>query len=150
MERNDLADAAAFTDALKRDKLQGAGMSLRPPVPAVRPPSHLLRHCPAVIELYSDWAGPTQALPNFWHQLAKEHDSVLPVDACTACFERCKEAPALASLQATSQPRFLLFKVGKQVAFVKGVDPPGLSAAISKQLAAQSGSAAARTTSDLE
>lgn len=46
--------------------------------------------------------------------------------------------------------QFLLFKGGKQVACVEGVDPPGLLAAVNKQLAAASGAAAAHRSSDSE
>ncbi|EFN59355.1 hypothetical protein CHLNCDRAFT_137806 [Chlorella variabilis] len=120
-----LADAAALADALQRDRLQ-------------------------VVELYADWAGPTQALPTFWRKVAMEHGGQLPLDLSTACYEKCHDAPALAGHSSTSQPKFLLFKGGKQVACVEGVDPPGLLAAVNKQLAAASGAAAAHRSSDSE
>lgn len=109
--------------------------------------------CATVVELYTEWAGPTAACKSAWRKLALEHGGALPVDLSTACLERCS-APGgpLAEHKATSEPSFLLFKGGTEVACVQGVDIPALMAALATHSAAAGphGSTAAETEAGSE
>lgn len=99
--------------------------SPRPPPPLPVPAS--------VVEVYSEWAGPTAACKSFWRKVALEHGGALPCDLSTACLERCGgDGSPLAAHAATSQPAFCLFKGGKEVACVRGVDLPTLARAVAK------------------
>ena len=88
------------------------------------------------MELYSEWAGPTAACKSTWRKQALEHGGALPFDLSTACIEHCRAAAALAQHPAaaasSSEPRFLLFKAGKEVGHIKGVNLPELIKAVAK------------------
>jgi hypothetical protein len=107
-----------------------------------------------VIELYADWAGPTGALFYLWPKLASKHGGKLPFDLSKLCVERCKDAEVLAEVaamhQRTCEPWFLLFRGGKQVAFIKGCNPPAIEEAVNKQLAIMQGALQRSSSSDEE
>ncbi|PRW58219.1 flagellar outer dynein arm light chain thioredoxin [Chlorella sorokiniana] len=81
-----------------------------------------------VLELYTEWAGPTAACKSTWRKAALERGGALPCELSTACVERCGGVAGLEPYLAapTSQPLFLFFKGGKRVAEVRGVNPPAL------------------------
>ena len=112
------------------------------------PPSPLVSTLTAVLELYTEWAGPTAACKSTWRKAALERGGVLPCDLSTACVERCGGVPGLEPYVAapTSLPVFLVFKGGKQVAEVRGVNPPALL----KELAAAEGSRPAAVVRESE
>ncbi|KAL4430792.1 hypothetical protein ABPG75_006048 [Micractinium tetrahymenae] len=106
----ELGDAGTFAEALKRDRLQ-------------------------VIELYTAWTGPTAAAKTAWRKLAVDMGGPLPCDLSTACLDRMQGAPGgepLAAFPLTSEPQWVLFKRGKQVAAVTGMDLPQLMKAVQR------------------
>lgn len=105
----------------------------------------------AVLELYTEWAGPTAACKSTWRKAALERGgspAALPFDLFAACVERCSGVPGLEPYVAapTSQPVFLFFKGGKQVAEVRGVNP----SALLRELAAAEGSGPAAVVRESE
>ena len=110
------------------------------------PPPLLPPPLPAVVELYSEWVGPTTACKSTWCKQALELGGTLPFELSTACIERCRGAAALAQHPAaaasSSEPHFLLFKGGKQVAHVAGVNLPELLKAVAKHSGEGAGGAA--------
>ena len=99
-----------------------------------------------MVELYSEWAGPTAACKSTWRKQALEHGGTLPYDVSTACLERCRGAAALAQHPAaaasSSEPQFLLFTAGKEVAHIVGVNLPELIKAVAKHSSEAGGGAA--------
>ena len=139
----DLPGALELEATIKRDRLQGTRASPPPLHPAARPQhppppglTTLPLPLPAVVELYSEWAGPTAACKSTWRKQALEHGGALPFDLSTACIEHCRGAAALAQHPAaaasSSEPQFLLFKAGKEVAHIAGVNLPELLKAVAK------------------
>lgn len=83
------------------------------------------------MELYTQWAGPTAAVKGAWRSLALEHGGALPCELSAAAAERLGAAPALAPYaRPTTEPAFCLFRGGREVAHVRGVNIPALLQAI--------------------
>lgn len=102
----------------------------------------------AVLELYTEWAGPTTACKSTWRKAALERGGEMPANLFTACVDKCGGVPGLEPYMAapTSQPVFLFFKGGRTVAEVRGVNPPALL----KELAAAEGSGPAAVVRESE
>lgn len=79
--------------------------------------------CRSVIELYTEWAGPTAAAKTAWRKLAVDMGGgPLPFDLRTLCLDRMQGAPGaelLAALPLTSEPQWVLVKHGKQVTCIR-------------------------------
>ena len=89
----------------------------------------------AVVEVYAQWAGPTQACASTWRAMALEHGGALPFDLSAACKDKCVgvgEGSPLAGVPPGCKPHFLLFKGGQRVAMVAGLDMPTLKLAIQR------------------
>lgn len=101
-----------------------------------------------MLELYTEWAGPTAACKSTWRKAALDRGGALPCDLAAACVERCGGVPGLEAYVAapTSQPLFLFFKGGKLAAEVRGVNPPALL----RELAAAEGSGPAAVVRESE
>ena len=102
-----------------------------------------------MVELYAEWAGPTQACKSAWRKLALEHGGAMPVDLSSACLERLGGAAALAphTQHPSSEPSFLVFRGGREVACVRGLNIPALLAAVAR---AQGGAATVQRQSSTQ
>lgn len=92
--------------------------------------------------MYTEWAGPTAACKSAWRKLALEQGGALPADLYTACLERClpggegaAAGPLARHATPTSQPLFLVFRGGVEVAAVRGADVPRLMDAVRRCVA---------------
>lgn len=95
-----------------------------------------------MVEVYTAWAGPTAACKTAWRKLALEHGGTLPCELSTACLERClpagegaHEGPLARHATPTSQPLFLVFRDGAEVAAVRGANIPVLMDAVRRCVA---------------
>ncbi|PSC67366.1 Thioredoxin [Micractinium conductrix] len=108
-----MADRLLVEQILEEDKLQEV----------------LKRERLQVIELYTEWAGPTAAARSAWRKMATELGEPLPFDLGSAPLERMRGVQQLAGFTPSAQPQWVLFKGGKQVAAVTGLDLLRLTAA---------------------
>ena len=126
------------------------GRRAPPPAAPPPPPPHTSQptHNTAVLELYTEWAGPTAACKSTWRKAALDRGGALPCDLAAACVERCGGMPGLEAYVAapTSQPLFLFYKGGKLLAEVRGVNP----SALLRELAAAEGSGPAAVVRESE
>lgn len=98
--------------------------------PTHPPPSPPAPSPPAVVDVHQTWAGPCKAIHGTFKRIFFDHGDK-PMKFYTA---DASKVTALNEHVGTCEPRFIFFRDGQQVATVKGVDAPGLTAVIFEKM----------------
>lgn len=80
--------------------------------------------------MHQTWAGPCKAIQSTFKRIFFDHGDK-PMKFYTA---DASKVTALNEHVGTCEPKFIFFRDGQQVATVKGVDAPGLTAVIFEKM----------------